>query len=179
MKGNFQILTIYLPRGRISSIFPLSAPVFLFSSSLFIFVKVLITKMKRDQPQRTPSTDKRCKRRKKRKKRKCTPPLYNEFYGDDYTMCAFVPIIIRDLFWQYVAIKYSGDYRFWTFKGSQRDTLRIQLQLSWVNIRSLELNNPNDLVREIVTRYQQHFRRDTTCTFDHLYSDVRFSIPDK
>ena len=149
-------------------------PCFWFSSSLFIFVKVLITKMKTDQPQRTPSTNTRCK---KRKKRKCTPPLYNEFYGDDYTMGEFVPIIIRDLFWQYVGIKYSGDYRFWMFKGSQRDTLRIQLQLSWVNIRSLELNNPNDLVREIVTRYQQHFRRDTSLTFDHLYSDVRFSIP--
>ena len=146
-------------------------PCFWVSSSLFIFVKVLITTMKTDQPQRTPSTNKRCKKRKR------TPPLYNEFYGDDYTMGEFVPIIIRDLFSQYVGIKYSGEYQFWMFKGSQRDTLRIQLQLSWVNIRSLELNNPNDLVREIVTRYQQHFRRDTSLTFDHLYSDVRFSIP--
>ena len=126
-----------------------------------------------EQPQRNPSTNKRCKKRRR------TPPLYNDYYGDDYTMDEFVPIIIRDLFAKYVGIKYSGDSELWTFKGSQRDTLRIQLQLSWVNICSLELNKPADLVREIVTRYQQHFRdsNSTLDTFEHLYSNVRFSIP--
>ena len=107
-----------------------------------------------------------------------TPPLYSEYWGEDWTVDRLFEIMIRDLFAEYVGIKRVGKYELWTWKGSQSDIFKIQLQLSWVmGPRSLQLNNPSDLIREIVSRYQENFATEQTCTFEHLYGNVRHSIP--
>ena len=111
-------------------------------------------------------------------KKKYTPPLYSRIWGADWTVDQLFEILIRDVFHQYVGTMYDGKYYLWTWKGTQRDILKIQLQLSWVmGTRSLELNNPSDLMREIVSRYRENFASDSTWTFERLFGDVRFSIP--
>ena len=111
-------------------------------------------------------------------KKKYTPPLYSRIWGEDWTVDQLFEILIRDLFAQYVGTMYVGTYCIWTWKGTQSDIRKIQLQLSWVmGLRSLELNNPSDLVREIVCRYRENFATDSTWTFERLYGNVCYSIP--
>ena len=110
-------------------------------------------------------------------KRKYTPPLYSEYWGEDWTVDQLFEIMIRDMFAEYVGIMRVGKYELWTWKGSQSDIFKIQLQLMWViGTRSLQLNNPSDLVREIVSRYQEYFS-NPIWTFERLYGDVCYSIP--
>ena len=117
------------------------------------------------------------KRKRSKSKKKYTPPLYSESWGEDYTVTKLFPIIINDLFSKYVDTKHVGKYELWTWKGTHRDIWKIQLQLSWVmGARSLELNNPSDLIREIVSRYQEYFSHPCW-TFEYLYGDVCYSIP--
>ena len=151
-------------------------------SSLFIFVKVVTTKMTTTQPQRA-SASKMFAPPPDRPpqygpKKKYTPPLYSEYWGEDWTVDQLFETMIRDLFAEYVGIMRVGKYELWTWKGSQSDIFKIQLQLSWVmGTRSLELNNPSDLMREIVSGYRENCASDSTWTFERLFGDVRFSIP--
>ena len=104
--------------------------------------------------------------------------MYSQLWGEDWTVDKLFEILIRDMFAMYVGTMYVGKYHLWTWKGTQSDIRKIQLQLSWVmGLRSLELNNPSDLVREIVCRYRENFATDSTWTFERLYGNVRYSIP--
>ena len=118
------------------------------------------------------------KKSKKKSRKKYIQPLYSQIWGEDWTVDKLFEILIRDMFHMYVGTMYVGKYHLWTWKGTQSDIRKIQLQLSWVmGTRSLELNNPSDLMREIVSRYRENFASDSTWTFERLFGDVRFSIP--
>ena len=143
------------------------------------------------QPQRTPASDmfppsrfktrhrkRKRSRSEKKSKKNYTPPLYSWIRGEDWTVDKLFQILIWDLFAKYVGIMHVGKYELWTWKGTQSDIRKIQLQLSWVmGTRSLDLNNPSDLLREIVCRYRENFPSDSPWTFDRLYGDVCYSIP--
>ena len=156
------------------------------------------------QPQRTPASDmfprhrdrdrppsrfktrhrkRKRSRSEKKSKKNYTPPLYSWIWGEDWTVDKQFQILIWDLFAKYVGTMRVGKegtqkYELWTWKGTQSDIRKIQLQLSWVmGTRSLDLNNPSDLLREIVCRYRENFPSDSPWTFDRLYGDVRYSIP--
>ena len=47
-------------------------------------------------------------------------------------MKEFLPLIIRDLFAQYVGTMRVGKYELWTWKGTQKDILKIQLATTFM-----------------------------------------------
>ena len=149
-------------------------PCFCLSSSLFIFVKVLITKMINTQPQRTSASSKRRKsRRKSRPLSTVEDKPMDKIWKDELECMFYKDVDEKYHHGYYIKGEYHEGYDLWILKPGS-NIWRLKLKLSWVmGSRALELSH-NEVLREIVSRFKQH---DPEKWEFWGYSDTCFSNP--
>ena len=104
------------------------------------------------------------RRRRKYRRRREKYPLYNPVLGHDYTMDRTWAKSLLDMFYNHVYVDWCpGSLHLWSLQPCTDNILRLKLQLSWVmGSRSLTLNR-DEVLSEIVHRFQQSYP-------DNIYS---------
>ena len=127
--------------------------------------------MNTTDPQRTPRSSnhrKYSRKRRKYRRRREKYPLYNPVLGRDYTMDRTWAKSLLDMFYNHVYVDWCpGSLHLWRLQPCT-DIWRLKLQLSWVmGSRSLTLNR-DEILYEIVHRFQQSISTQGKITVNNL-----------